>query len=189
MIPVIEYLIDELEDLDGVYAISLVESPAIKSNFVALSEQEVQLKVMDEEKRMVVGLALIPDIKIVRLDQKGRKYFGTFSKETIKKASEIYMRKLRANNTTYEHQKAVDGVFLTESWIVEDPERDKTSVYGIKATAGSWAIAMKVENDDVWEKVKSGDVKGFSIEGMFDDAPVDVFDEAWKKINEMLDNL
>ena len=186
MIPVIEYLIDELEDFPGVFAISLVEKPAIKSNFVALSAQEVQMQVIDEDKRMVLGLALIPDIKIPRIDDQGEKYFGTFSKETIRKASELYLSRLRPNNTTYEHEVPVDGVSLSESWIVEDKEKDKTALYGIDAPLGSWAIAMKVENEDVWKKVKEGEVLGFSIEGIFNEKKKDRFEEMWNAIKSIL---
>lgn len=186
MIPIIELLIDELENKPGVFAISLVEEPAIESNFVALNSHKVKMQIMNEEKRMVLGLALIPDKEILRRDEEGNKYNIVFSKDTVRRASELYMARLRANNTTYEHQMPVEGVYLSESWIVEDPEKDKTALYDIKAPVGSWAISMKVENDDVWNAVKDGKVFGFSIEGLFDEKKKDVFAEKWEAIKKIL---
>lgn len=184
MIDTIELFIDE--DSPGVFAISLVNTPAIESNFVALSKHDVSMKIVDAEKRIVTGLALIPEKEILRVS-KDRKYNIKFSAETVRKASEIYLRELRNANTTYEHEMAVEGVYLAESWIVEDPERDKTSVHGIEAPKGSWAISMKVENDEVWEKIKEGEVLGFSIEGVFDETPVDAAKAKWEKIKQILE--
>lgn len=188
MIPLIELLIDELNEKPGVFAISLVDEPAIESNFVALNSHKVQMKVVDKEKRIVLGLALIPDKEILRRDKEGNEYNIVFSKETVKRASELYLARLRANNTTYEHKTPVEGVYLAESWIVEDKEKDKTALYNIDAPVGSWAISMKVENDDVWNAVKEGKVFGFSIEGLFDEKPKDKFAEMWKKVKEILED-
>jgi len=185
MLETIELLIDEDEDKIGVFAISLVEAPAIESNFVALSKHDVQLKVVDAEKRLVTGLALIPDKEIYRKTE-GREYNIKFSKETVRKASQIYLREMFNHNTTYEHSMPVEGVYLAESWIVEDPTHDKTALYNIEAPAGSWAISMSVENDEVWNSVKDGKVLGFSIEGLFDEKKIDVFREKWERIREII---
>lgn len=187
MIPVIELLIDEEQDKIGVFAISMVAAPAIESNFVALSKQDVQLKVMDNEKRLVLGLALIPDKEIYR-NNGNQEYNIKFSKDTVRKASQIYMRELFGHNTTLEHQAPVEGAYVVESWIVEDPDRDKTALYNIEAPEGSWAIAMRVENDEVWEQVKNGEVMGFSIEGLFDEKKVDTFREKWEKIKAIIND-
>lgn len=183
----IELLIDEENDKVGVFAISLVEAPAIESNFVALNKHKVELKVIDEDKRIVLGLALIPDKKIYR-NHNGYEYNITFSPQTIRKASELYLSNLRPNNTTVDHKMLVDGVSLSESWIVEDLEKDKTALYGINATIGSWAIAMKVNNDAVWNKVKAGEYLGFSIEGIFDEKMKveDRYKNAWEAIQSIL---
>lgn len=183
----IELLIDEENDKPGVFAISLVDAPAIESNFVALNSHKVEMKVVDEEKRIVLGLALIPDKKIYR-NNKGYEYNITFSKDTVRKASELYLSNLRPNNTTVDHQMLVDGVSLSETWIVEDIEKDKTSLYGIDAPIGSWAIAMKVNNDAVWNKVKAGEYLGFSIEGVFDEKMKveDRYKNAWESIQSIL---
>ena len=161
----IELFIDD-EAKDGVFAVSLVEEPAIEENFVALSTDKIELKVADEERRVVVGLALVPEKKIYRF-MKGKEFNIFFSKETIAKAQELYMKKLNQNNVTVEHESDITGATVIESWIVEDTKHDKTNLYKLDATEGSWAIMMKIDNDEVWSKVKAGEFKGFSIEGLF----------------------
>lgn len=178
------------EDNSGIEAISLVEFPAIEENFVALSKHKIELKTMDEEKRLVVGLALVPDKKIYR-NNGGFEYNITFSKDTVRKASEKYLKSLKIHNATIEHEMEVDGVYLTESWIVEDVDKDKTALYDLDAPEGAWAVSMRIENDEVWEDVKAGKYLGFSIEGIFNE------NQGWdeedlsvmKKINELLDEL
>jgi len=185
----IELFIDD-EDQSGIEAISLVEFPAIEENFVALSKHKIELKTMDEEKRLVVGLALVPDKKIYR-NNGGFEYNITFSKDTVRKAAEKYLKSLKIHNATIEHEMEVDGVYLTESWIVEDVQKDKTALYDLNAPEGAWAVAMRIENDDVWEDVKAGKYLGFSIEGIFNE------NQGWdaedlsvmKKINQLLDEL
>jgi hypothetical protein len=182
----IELFVDDLDG--GIDAISLVEYPAIEETFVALSKQKIELKTMDDEKRLVIGLALVPNKKIYR-NNRGFEYNITFSEQTVRKASEKYLKSLKIHNTTVEHEMEVDGVFLTESWIVEDSEKDKTAIYNLNAPVGAWAVSMRIENDDVWENVKQGKYLGFSIEGIFTEqeqlSAQDV--EAMEKIDELLD--
>tara|TARA_R110000822_G_scaffold292435_2_gene414420 strand:+ start:40 stop:624 length:585 start_codon:yes stop_codon:yes gene_type:complete len=164
----VELFIDEQMDEEGINAISLVEFPAIEENFVALSKHEVEFKTVNEDKRIVVGLALVPDKEILRA--KGDyKYNIKFSKDTVRKASELYLKRLKNNNATLEHSELASGVSVIESWIVEDLEKDKTSLYGLNAVKGAWAVTMKIDNDEVWEDVKSGKYLGLSIEGIFSD--------------------
>ena len=163
---IIELIIDESNLEDGIEAISLVESPAIEENFVALSRHKVEFKSVDDEKRIVVGLALVPDKEIFRKSG-DYAYKIMFSKETVKKASELYLKRLKNNNATIEHELAVKGVSLIESWIVEDPNMDKTNLYKLDAPEGAWAVVMKIDNDEIWEDVKQGKYLGFSIEGFF----------------------
>ena len=185
----IELFIDD-EDHSGIEAISLVEFPAIEENFVALSKHKIQLKTMDEEKRLVIGLALVPDKKIYR-NNGGFEYNITFSKDTVRKAAEKYLKSLKIHNATIEHEMEVEGVYLTESWIVEDKTKDKTALYNLNAPEGAWAVAMRIENNEVWEDVKAGKYLGFSIEGIFNES------QEWneedfsvmKKINQLLDEL
>jgi len=171
----IELIIDEQLGEEGINAISLVEFPAIEENFVALSKDQykVEFKTVDKEKRIIVGLALVPDKLIYR--RKGDyEYNITFSKETVRKASELYLKRLKNNNTTLEHQELTSGVSVIESWIVEDPKQDKTALYGLNAKDGDWAVVMKIDNDEVWQDVKNGKYLGLSIEGIFSDKKEDM---------------
>ncbi len=174
---IIELFIDESNLEDGIDAISLVESPAIEENFVALSKHKVEFKTIDSDKRIIVGLALIPDKLIYR--RKGEyEYNIMFSKETVRKASELYLKRLKSNNATLEHDNMMtDGVSVIESWIVEDPEKDKSSIYGLNAVEGAWVVTMKIDNDEVWQSVKDGKYLGLSIEGIFSNKEDDI-DEA-----------
>lgn len=161
----IELFIDDEGD-GGINAISFVEFPAIEENFIALNEHKVEMKTIDEDKRLVVGLALVPN-KLIYRRNRGFEYNITFSEQTVRKASEKYLKSLKLHNTTVAHETEVDGVFLTESWIVEDPIQDKTALYGLNAPKGAWAVSMRIDNDILWERIKKGDYLGFSIEGMF----------------------
>lgn len=161
------------EEEDGVFAISLVESPAIEENFIALSNYKMDLKVVDKERRIVVGLALVPDKRIYRkMKPKGAKeakeFNIYFSSDTVSKTAELYMKNLHLNNVTSEHEKPVQGASVIESWIVEDTDKDKTALYNLNAVKGSWAVMMKIYNDEEWEKIQGGEYKGFSIEGLYD---------------------
>lgn len=171
----IELFIDEESKDDGIYAISLVEFPAIEENFVALSQHKVEFKTLDEDKRIVVGLALVPNKKIYRR-KKDYEYNIVFSNETVRKASELYLKSLKNNNTTLEHQSLTSGVSVIESWIVEDERMDKSNLYGLNAAKGSWVVTMKVDNDNVWDDIKKKRYLGLSIEGIFSDK-VDLSEE------------
>ena len=165
----IELFIDEENIKDGVEAISLVESPAIEENFVALNKHKVEFKTINEEKRIVIGLALVPDKEIYRR-QGDHEFNIVFSKETVKKASELYLKRLKNNNATLEHQEEeIKGVSVIESWIVDDVKMDKSKLYGLNAVEGAWVVTMKIDNEEVWQDVKGGKYLGFSIEGFFSD--------------------
>ena len=165
---IIELILDN-EEAIGVEAISVVENPAIESDFVALSNQEIKLAEVDKEKRLLMGALLIPNKPIYRRNG-DNEYYVFFSKETILKASQIYLQKGNQSNSTLEHKSELKGLTLVESWIVEDKDKDKTALYGLDAPVGSWVGSVKVDNDEVWnDYVKTGKVKGFSIEGYFAD--------------------
>jgi hypothetical protein len=159
-------LIIKNED-DGVYAISLVDSPAIQENFIMLSSQNVELKILDEEKRIVVGFALVPEKRIYR-KYKEKEFNVFFTKETVAKSQELFMKNLNINKFTTEHREEVNGVNVIESWIVEDPKNDKSNLYKLKPKGGEWVVMSKIYNDDVWNEVKNGTFKGYSIEGLYD---------------------
>lgn len=115
-----------------------------------------------------MGAALIPNKPIYRKNE-DNEYYIYFSKATVRKASELFFIRGNQNNSTLEHQMPLTGLTAVESWIVED-EKDKTRFYDLDVPIGTWMLSMKVHNDDVWnDYVKSGKVKGFSIEGYFAD--------------------
>lgn len=166
-----ELIINEDTD-DSVFALSLVSEPAIQSNFVYLNKDgkkiEVKFASIDDEKRLIVGPILIPDIKILRQDSSSEKpYEVFFSKDTVKQAAQNYLTDNHTNDITVEHKRPVDGVSLVESWIVESTVYDKSKMYGLTLKQGTWAGVFKVNNPKVWDMVKSGDYKGISLEGIF----------------------
>jgi hypothetical protein len=166
---IIELLIDETKIEMGINAVSVVESPAIEENFVALNKHEVELKEVDTEKRILMGAALVPNKQIYRR-VKDKEFYIFFSEDTIRKASELFLMRSNQNNATLEHEKKMlDGMSVVESWIIEDEKKDKSNFYGFNLPKGTWMISMKVNNDQIWNKVKAGEVKGFSIEGYFVD--------------------
>ena len=173
---IVELIIDETEDIFGIQAISLVSNPAIERGWVAMSKDKfVSLAKIDEEKRTLIGVALIPDKQIPRFDQeKNEDYLVFFSKETIEKAQELFMNGLKNNNATVEHAKDVDGVSVIETWIKED-KNDKSNLYGFQdVPVGSWFVKMKIYNDQVWQEVKENKLRGYSIEGYFVDKVVEM---------------
>lgn len=166
---VIELIIDEENAELAIDAVSLVEFPAIESDWVALNKDtNISLAKVDEDKKLLIGAALIPDKKIYRYNQETQKeYFVYFSKETIKKASELYLMNNNQSSATLEHDTKLSGITAVESWIVADKDRDKSAVYGIDVPEGTWMLSLKVDNEDIWQKVKDKSVKGYSIEGYF----------------------
>jgi len=169
MSKIIELILNEEEMLSGVDAISIVSSPAIEKDFIALSAQSVELAKVSEEKKILLGAALVPNKMIFRKrgDEEVQVYF---SKDTIRRVSELFLTKGNQNETTLEHEVKLHGLSVVESWIVEDSEKDKSAIYNMSLPVGSWVVAMKVYNEQVWNDfVKTGKVKGFSIEGYFAD--------------------
>jgi len=164
---IVELFIDENDEVSGIEAISVVENPAIEENFIALKAQEFKLAEVDKEKRILMGAALIPNKPIYRTNGE-QEYYIYFSQATVRKASELFFIKGNQNNSTLEHQLELKGLTAVESWIVES-EQDKSRMYDLNVPIGTWMVSMKVNNDDVWKKVKAGEVKGFSIEGYFAD--------------------
>jgi hypothetical protein len=188
---IIELILDEDQD-NFVEAISVVENPAIEEDFVALKSQTFKFEKQDEEKKILIGPILIPNKPIYRRSG-DREYYIYFSRETVRKASQLYLKQNMQHNSTLEHQMAITGLTLVESWIVEDKENDKSNMYGMDLPLGSWVGAIKVDNDEIWnDYVKTGKVKGFSIEGYFADkiqAPEDKEEELSKAIIGELKNL
>ena len=179
---IVELILDD-EEITGIEAISVVENPAIEEEFIALKNEEIKLAEVSAEKRILLGALLIPNKPIYR--RKGdEEYYIYFSKDTVLKASQLYLQNGNQNKATLEHQHSINGLTLVESWIVEDEKHDKSRKYGLNVPVGTWMGAVKVNNEEIWEQfVKTGKVKGFSIEGYFADKmerpkePINDFDE------------
>lgn len=167
---VIELFIDEDDPKWGVTAMSLVDFPAIQQNFIACSQQKGNNLVLAKqvEQQMLYGPALIPNKEIYRYDQNtGEEYWIKFSGETVRKAAHLFFRNNNHKNVTVDHQFAVNGCTAVESWLKES-EFDKSRHFGFQCPVETWFLGMKIENDAVWtEMVKTGAVRGFSIEGFF----------------------
>lgn len=155
------------DDVDEVFAISLVESPAIESDFIYFDKEVIQFAAVNNEQRIVMGPILIPDKKILRVDGEGQPYHVFFTKDTVKKLAQNYLMKKYNDQATLEHDAKVKGVHLVESWV-KDGKLDKSNNYGLNLPEGTWIGMMKITDDKVWKDyVKEGKVKGFSIEGLF----------------------
>lgn len=166
-LPTYEMRIDNPEE--GVQFISVVEDPAIEINWFAFSKDSSQFnfKFADEEKRMIAGPFMIPDLKIFRRDSQGNEFNVYFTAETIEKIVKKFMREQRVLNVNEEHTQKIAPAFVMENWIIEDPETDKSTLYGFNLPKGTWFGVMHVEDEDYWKDyIKTGKVKGFSVEGL-----------------------
>jgi len=171
---VMKCMIDDNMKL-GVQAISLVEFPAIEENWIALSN--VKLSAVNAERRMLYGPALIPDKYILRIDPKTKEeYYIYFEKETVYKCAHKFMMENLQHKHTMEHKYDLTGCTLVESWLVEG-ENDKSKHLGIDVPVGTWMAGTYVQDDEVWDRVKDGSVRGFSIEGVFDNVSADLSKE------------
>ncbi len=166
---IIELILDEEnEEMVGIEAVSIVENPAIESDFIALADQEIKLAKVDDEKRIVMGAALIPNKPIFR-KRNDTMFYVYFSEDTVRRSSELFFQNGNQSNATLEHQMKASGLTVVESWIVEG-EQDKSRIYGLDVPKGTWMISMKITDDELWAEIKEGKkYKGFSIEGYFAD--------------------
>ena len=156
----------------GVFAISLVKTPATEETFIAMSKQEELIKMakVNEEQRIVMGLVLQPQQLILREDPTtGEQFNIVFSADTIKELSHNFFKSGFQLNSKLEHNSPIKDVTFVESWIVENSEIDKSANFGMSFPKGSWMATMKVDNDDIWNNyVKTGEVEGFSVDAMVD---------------------
>lgn len=151
------------------YAISLVESPAIEEEMVALEKQEpIKIQLANEEKHMVYSAVLIPDKAIYRRNAEGDEYYLEFTKESIEKMSQEFMKEYRQSEITVDHEDIAPEVTVVESWLKSDLYKDKSVALGLneQLPIGTWFAGMKVNNVEVWERIKAGELKGFSVESM-----------------------
>lgn len=150
-----------------VYCISLVQDPAIEVNYVALSkEKPLQILLEKEDKHIIVGCALVPDKPIYRRDG-DEEFYIKFSAETIEKLAHNYLANDRVYSFSTDHKDVADDVYIIETWL-KTSENDKSKDYGLDAPVGSWMVMAKVENEDIWKRIKDGELQGFSIEAVVD---------------------
>ena len=156
----------------GVFAISLVKTPATEETFIAMSKQEELIKMakVNEEQRIVMGLVLQPQQLILREDPTtGEQFNIVFSADTIKELSHNFFKSGFQLNSKLEHNSPIKDVTFVESWIVENSDIDKSANFGMNFPKGSWMATMKIDNDDIWNNyVKTGEVEGFSVDAMVD---------------------
>ena len=168
---IVELVIEENNEALTIDAISLVSAPAIEQDFVYFGKEKCNLTLakVDEDKRMLVSPALIPNKQIFRYDANtDSEYYVYFSPDTVRQAAELYLKHNNHHKATYEHQDRVAGVLTVESWIKEG-DMDKSKMYGYDLPNGTWFVKMRIENEDLWQKIKAGELKGLSIEGYFVD--------------------
>ena len=149
------------------YKISMVTEPAIEVDYVALEKDkdEMQMKFSSDERHICYGPALIPNKDIYRNNGE-QEFYINFTEESIVKMSQEFMYNYKQHEVNLQHDKNADEVFVCESWVVEDPYKDKANALGFNVPKGTWMVAMKVNNIEVWDKVKSGELRGFSVESM-----------------------
>lgn len=166
----LELIIDE-EDESGVSMIALVDTPAIESNWMAFNKEDIKqiFQIQDEEKRIVSGYFMKADLPIIRLNDKNEKYYVVFRRETIEKiVNKFFKNGYNANvNLMHDNNLQAKGVYVIESLIIDSKRGTKAPEGFEDAPDGSWFGSMRVENDEVWQMVKDGTFKGFSVEGMF----------------------
>ena len=156
MLKVYEVLIETLNAHSGVNAISLVDKPAIDSNWIALAKQtKFEFKEVDGQKHILMGAALIPNKPIYR-SMEGNEFYILFSKDTIRLASELFFKNGKQSETTQQHEVTLKGNTVVESWIKEDMEKDKSAIYGLSDPVGTWMISMKIEDKKPTKKPKTG---------------------------------
>lgn len=151
------------------YAISLVEEPAIEETLVALSEQkEIKVQMANEEKHMVYSAVLVPDKPIYRRNDEGEEFYVEFTKESIEKMSQQFLKEYKQNEITLDHETMASDITVVESWIKSDLYKDKSVALGLNENlpVGTWFAGMKVNQIDVWDRIKSGELKGFSVESL-----------------------
>jgi len=168
-----------LSDSDtGVKSMAFVDAPAIMVNWFAFSEQKViSFAVQNEDQRIVFGPALIPNLPIPRIDEFGNQFIVYMDDQTIQEVALRYMQQGRQNSANEMHDptKTVSGVTIFESFIT-NKDRSNPPVGFESLPLGTWFISAKVNNDELWAKIKSGEFKGFSIEGFFEHEPAPTLD-------------
>ena len=152
------------------YAISIVESPAIEETLVALEEQkEIKVQLANDEKHMVYSAVLVPDKPIYRRNEDVDEFYVEFTKESIEHMSQQFFKEYKQNEVTLDHETMASDVTVVESWLKSDLFKDKSVALGLNESLpiGTWFVGMKVNQIDVWDRVKSGELRGFSVEKIY----------------------
>lgn len=163
----IEELIIEDELQNGVFAISFVSQPAMEEDFVYMSKDskdKMTFAKASEEKHMVYAPAIIPDKQIKRYNDNGDEYYIYFSEETTTKLAQNYLKNHFQDSFTFQHAEQQEGASVVESWIVADGDNDKAKKVGFSVPKGTWMVGVHIDSIELWEKIKTGKVKGLSIE-------------------------
>jgi hypothetical protein len=175
-LPIYQLTIGE-NDHTGVDFVSLVERPAIEVNWVAFNEDKpLYTFSQDAEKRFLSGPFLIPDLPIYRRNDRGEEFYVVFTKETIEKIVKKFFKNEYTGNINYEHipDSKIANTYVVESWIVSDAGNDKSKHLGFSLPEGTWFGTVHIESEEYWERhIKSGDVKGFSVEGFLNMVELD----------------
>lgn len=161
----VELYIDE--NGEWLEKISLVELPAIESNFLCFSKEDTFKFALEDEQRIITGPVMIPEKRMLRIDENGNEYYVYFSAETIKQAAYRWLQENMNHQFNLEHSKNTNKVDVIESWIVNDSRNDKAASLGFSLPKGTWMMSCKVNDEDLWRSIKEGEYNGFSVEGMF----------------------
>jgi len=186
-LPIYKMTINDADD-SGVSYVALVDEPAIEVDWFAFNKQ-IKFKASDPDRRIITGALMIADLPIYRNDPKIGEFMVQFDAPTIEKIVQKFFKNNNSNNVNEMHDTPIEGVYMYESFIT-DKDRGILAPKGFKNVPdGSWFGSYKVDNDDVWEDfIKTGEFKGFSVEGVFEMNPVKMRkDESSKDFNEWLD--
>jgi hypothetical protein len=192
-------IVDDTDSDIEVDFVSLVDRPAIERAFLAFKEQEPELSkaefsfaIQDEDERIISGPVMLADTPIYRNDENGE-YYVVFTKETIKRIAQKFFKKGYQSNVNLMHDQGniTEGLTMFESWI-KDEKRGIKAMQGYEDTPdGSWFGSFKVDNDEVWQLIKEGKVRGFSVEGVFNyrKSGEKNYQELWSKIVDILEKV
>jgi hypothetical protein len=190
-VEIFELVIDDSQE-SGVDYIALVDHPAIESNWMAFSKQKHNFAIQDEEQRIVSGYFMKADLPIVRIDDQGNEFYVVFRKDTIKDIVFKYMQNGYNANTNLMHdpRQLAEGVYLFESLLIDSKRGIKAPEGFEDAPDGSWWGSMKVDNDEIWDMIKNGTFRGFSVEGIFKQSRKATMEqEIVEKIKDLLRDL
>lgn len=191
----------DVTDENGIEFISLVDVPAIQSQFVALSQSEkkLQLQIQNKDKMILIGKVVIPDVPMLRRDENGEVHFILIKKEKVRKVLQNFAKKNFNNNVNVMHTEVKAPAFIFEYWIVEDVQKDKSALYFDDVIEGTLMCSIQVTDEEYWnDYIKSGKLKGFSLEGMFNfnriklshaDNEEEIKEEEEKELNELIDKI